>query len=281
MKKILLTGSTSFLGTKFIDLYGDKFKIFGISKHDPSNPIDLLDFKSLQKAYETFKPDFVIHTAAALGINGQRIADDNAKMTQNIVSLAKTSGQPFIFTSTEAVYGGKGEGGYSETDTYKPRSEYGESKVVSENIVISSGLPYLITRGHRYVGVSKRFAKPKQFPDTLNVIAAGKVVHLDSQKLFKPVLTNHICDVFLHFIEQEPDTQVILNLGVDRPTTFYDFMVDVARCLGLDAGLIRPDGSETGWPLNSTLLLKNLRRSGYPTVSYQQALDIIKADFNS
>jgi dTDP-4-dehydrorhamnose reductase len=283
MKKIFLTGSTSFLGTKFIDLYGNRFEIFGISEHDPSWPIDILDFKALKKACDSFKPDIIIHVAAALGIGieGEKLTATNPQMTQNIINLARSSGLPVIFTSTEAVYGGKEQAGeYREADPYKPRNKYGESKVESEKIVMQSGLPYLIIRGHRYVGISKRCAKPKRFSDTLRDLVSGKEVHLDAHKLFKPVLINHICYVLEHYIAHDIDKQVILNVGTDRESTYHGFILDVADKLGLDTGLVQPDGEEKGWPQNSTLSFDKLKSSGYPVVNYKQLLDAIQKDFN-
>lgn len=282
MTKIFLTGPTSFLGTKFIELYGTKYEIFGISRADKDHPIDLLDFEAVKQAYTDFHPDIVVHIAADLGrdsTTASTITETNPAIVKNLVDLAKTTNTPFIFTSTEAVYGGKEQTGeYKEDDSFKPRSPYGESKVLSEDVVKSSGLPYLITRGHRYVGISKTYNRPKQFPDTLKALQAGQEIHLDSTKLFKPVLTNNICDIIDHYIEHDTDKQIVVNIGTDKATTFYDFMNDVARTLGHDANLIHPDGDEAGWPQNSTLSLEKIKALGYPTVSYEEMLETIRRD---
>lgn len=285
MKKILLTGSTSYLGTKFIELFGDQFQILGIARSDKSNPVNLLNFKAVKDVYSRFRPDIIIHAAADVGRDSstsENIVKTNPAATKNLVDLARADNTPFIFTSTEAVYGGKEQTGqYSETDPYKPRSPYGLSKVKSEEIIIGSGLPYLITRGHRHVGINKSFSRPKQFPDAINSLVAHEEIHLDSRKLFTPVLINHICSVFVHYIKHDADKQVLLNVGVDKIITYYDFTIDVANSLGLDTGLIKPDGEESGWPLNSTLFLGKLQSSGYPTIKYEEVLNTIKKDFSN
>jgi nucleoside-diphosphate-sugar epimerase len=166
-KKIFVTGSTSYLGTKFVDLYGAEFEIFGVAQHDPDNPLDLLDFEALKAAYIQFKPDVILHLAADVGrdtTTSNDIIQTNPGIVQNLINLALPDQTPFIFTSSEAVYGGKWtEGDYTETDEYQPRSPYGASKVASEKLLIGSGWPYLITRGHRHVGISPRFNKVKWF----------------------------------------------------------------------------------------------------------------------
>lgn len=282
LKKILLTGSSSYLGTKFIELYGNQYDICGLSRSNAANPIDLLNFEKVKEAYQDFKPDLIIHAAADIGRDGSTadaITRTNPAITKNLVKLAQSANTPFIFTSTEAVYGGKElEGEYKETDERRPRSPYGESKVASEDIVLASGLPYLIIRGHRFVGINKNYSRKKQFPDTLRALIEGQEVHLDSVKLFKPTLINNICDVFNHYFTNESEKQVLLNLGTDKATKWHDFMVDVADLLGLDKSLIKPDGNEAGWPQNSTLSLVKLLASGYPIYTYKELLNTLKAD---
>ncbi len=168
--KIFITGSTGYLGTKFVDLYGSKYAICGVAKHDANNPLDLLDVEELTRLYSQFDPDVIIHLAADVGRNtttSNEIIKTNPSIVQNLISLAKPKQTPFIFTSTEAVYGGKWEvGDYNESDSLTPRSPYGESKAASEKLLVASGLPYLITRGHRHVGISPRFHKENGFPIT-------------------------------------------------------------------------------------------------------------------
>ncbi|MDO8609282.1 MAG: sugar nucleotide-binding protein, partial [bacterium] len=210
MKKIFLTGSTSFLGSKFVEMYAGKFEIFGTAKHDPKNPIDLLDFEKLKSVFLDFLPDFVIHTSAIVDQDAEKVKIPNIKSTKNIVALAKINQTPIIFPSSESVYGGKETTGeYVESDQYKPRSVYGETKAESEKIIINSGLNYLIVRCHRFVGFNKNYSKPKQFTETINSLMNNQEVHLDSKKLFKPCLLNNICDVFDHYMKTDFDKKIL------------------------------------------------------------------------
>src|SRR3989344_1920591 len=285
MKKVFLTGSTSFLGSKFIELYRNRFDILGIARSDPKHPIDLLDFIAVKKAYEEFQPDVIIHTAADVGINPvttENIVETNLSSTKNLVKLAIPQNIPFVFTSTEAVYGGKEQmGEYVEDGLYKLRSPYGKSKVECEKVLIASGLPYLITRAHRYVGINKNYYKPKQFPDAVKALSQSQEVHLDSHRLCKPCLINNICEVFVHYIENDLDKKVIINLGVDKTTSYCDFMMDVAKALGFNRELIKPDGEEAAWPENGTLSIEKMKRLGYPVLSYNHLLQILKKDWQA
>ncbi len=81
-----------------------------------------------------------------------------------------------------------------------------------------------------------------------------------------------------HYLTYDVGERIILNMGVERPTTFHHFMIDVARALGLDTSLIHDDGSEAEWPFNNSLSMKKLLAMEYPNVSYEEMLSIIKAD---
>lgn len=280
--KIFLTGSTSYTGTKFLELYGSEFNILGVSRTDQEHPVGLLDSSALQKLFTDFQPDILIHLAADLGrdtTTSSKITETNPSIVSNLIDLAKVNTTPFIFTSTEAIYGGKeNTGEYNETDEYKPRSPYGASKVASEKLLMASGLPYLITRGHRYIGINKNYARPKQFPDALHKLTDGNEIHCDSKKLFKPLLINNLCDIFAHYIRNDADKQILTNVGVDYVTTFYGLMSDIAKTLDIDPDLVKPDGGEAGWPPNSTLAFTKLDELGYPTVTYNEMLAVIRTE---
>lgn len=116
-------------------------------------------------------------------------------------------------------------------------------------------------------------------PDTLKDLVAHKVVHLDSKKIFNPALINNICDIFSHYINNDLGEQIILNIGVDKKTTYHDFIRDVSKALGLDTSLIKNDGDEEGWPMNSSISVNKVTELGYPTVNYEDMLNIIAKDF--
>lgn len=281
MKKILLTGSTSFLGTKFLEMYSDKYDILGISLNDRENPVDFLDFDKLYEISNNFNPDIIIHLAAVVDNDNEKVRTSNILGTENIVKAAKNTNTPIVFLSSESVYGGKEEGNYVETDLYNPRSIYGETKVESEKLIINSGLNYLILRAHRFVGFSQKFNKSKQFKDTILSLTNNKEVHLDSKKLFKPCLINHINEIVDYYIQNELDKKIIMNVGVDKSTTYFDLIIDVATKLDLNIDLVFNDGEEKGWSNNMTLSLELLNSTNYPKLSYNQMLETLNADYKS
>lgn len=165
---------------------------------------------------------------------------------------------------------------YEETDEYQPRSDYGKSKVISEQYLKKSGLPYLITRGHRYIGYpSPGFARSKQFPDTLKDLVASKDIHVDSKRQVTLILIDDICDIVDRYIQHDADKQIILNMGMEKVTTYYKLWLDIAKKAGLDSRHIHDDGDEPGWLMNNTLSTRKLRELGYPQRTYEQVINVI------
>lgn len=280
--KIFLTGSSSFLGSKFIEMYANEFDIFGVALHSKENPLDILDKQKLKEAYLKFNPDVVIHLAAIVDNDANKVREPNIQGTKNIIEIANIQNTPIVYLSSESVYGGREQSGnYIESDEYKPRSIYGETKVQSEKLIISSGLNYLILRAHRFVGVSRSFNKPKQFPDTIKAIVNNQTVHLDAVKLFKPCLINHINQIIKYYIQNDLDKKIIMNIGVDKATTYYQFILEVVDALGFDRNLVKSDGEEKGWSQNTTLCLEKLHQSEYPKITYTTLLEVIKKDWES
>lgn len=278
MKKVILTGASSFTGTKYIELYGKKYDIYPVSRNNAQFSIDLSDTERIKQYFNDVQPDAVVHLAATIGRDAGNadVLTVDVDSTKALIDLARERNIPFVYTSTEMVYGGRPNGMHEETDPYKPRSDYGRSKVISEKYLRVSGLPYLITRGHRYIGFpAPGFDRPKQFPDALRDIMAGKHIHLDSKRKVTLILIDDICDIIDHYLSHEADKQLILNMGMERVTTYYDLWMDLAREAGFDRGLLHPDGDEPAWLMNNTLSTAKLRQLGYPQRSYEEVIGTI------
>ena len=104
---------------------------------------------------------------------------------------------------------------------------------------------------------------------------AGKDIHADSKRKVTLILIDDICDIIDYYIEHDTDKQIILNMGMEKVTTYYEIWLDVARAAEIDTGLIHDDGDEPGWLMNNTLSTKKLRDMGYPQRSYEEVISTI------
>ncbi len=126
MEKILLTGSTGFIGKYFLNKYKKDFEIktFSFKKDN----IEFLNCENI---------DVVIHLSALVhqmtGASKEKYEKVNIVQTTELAKKAKISGvKQFVFMSTVKVYGEETDIKYTENSQCNPEDEYGKSKLKAE-----------------------------------------------------------------------------------------------------------------------------------------------------
>lgn len=138
--------------------------------------VDIVDSEGINKLFDTYQPDGVIHLAAESHVdrsitNPVEFVMTNVIGTVNLLNAAKNlwadnyEGKRFLHVSTDEVYGALGDTGYFYEDTpYDPHSPYSASKASSDHFVRAYadtyGLPVAITNCANNYGAN-------QFPEKL------------------------------------------------------------------------------------------------------------------
>ncbi len=132
MKKILITGANSYIGTsleKWLGKYPDQYKV---------DTVDMKDGSWKEKDFSQY--DAVFHVAGIVHIKETKENQDlyykvNRDLAFETAKKAKADGvKQFIFLSSMSVYGI--ENGVIDKDTtLKPNSAYGKSKIEAEELI--------------------------------------------------------------------------------------------------------------------------------------------------
>ena len=123
---------------------------------------DLADTSSLEKVFERYSFDAVMHFAANIGVP-ESVADplkyyaNNTRNTLNLLeACAKYGVKNIVFSSTAAVYGMPDSETVSEESPLMPINPYGASKLMSERMLMdlaaASSLRYVILRYFNVAG---------------------------------------------------------------------------------------------------------------------------------
>lgn len=134
MKKLLITGSTGFLGSRLALYYKDKYELL-LPTHSELN----VSREEAVMAYmEQFQPDIVLHCAALSNTwYCEQHPDESHKVNvQGTVKIAKACkhiGAKLVFMSSDQVYNGTSVSGpLKEQDVFQPVNVYGRHKLEAE-----------------------------------------------------------------------------------------------------------------------------------------------------
>ena len=124
--KLLVTGSSGFIGSYFIDKYKNKYDIQTFSFLN--NDIKSLDCSNIE---------IVFHLSALVhkmdGAKYEEYVKVNVKQTIELAKKAKESGvRQFVFMSTVKVYGEETRIAYNEDSKCEPEDDYGITKLMAE-----------------------------------------------------------------------------------------------------------------------------------------------------
>ena len=134
MKKLLITGSSGFLGSRLALYYKDKYVLL-LPTHSELN----VSREEAVMAYmEQFQPDIVLHCAALSNTwyceqhpdESHRV---NVQGTVKIAKACKHIGAKLVFMSSDQVYNGTPVSGpLKEQDVFQPVNVYGRHKLEAE-----------------------------------------------------------------------------------------------------------------------------------------------------
>jgi nucleoside-diphosphate-sugar epimerase len=152
MRKVLITGSSGFIGGHVADIYiKNRFIVYGVDikknkkkKNFFFYKCNLLSNKKLYTLIRAIKPEIVIHLAARTDLLGKKITDYkiNYQGTKNLINICNMvqSVQRVVFASTLLV--NKFPYKTNNSSFYDPDTIYGKSKVLMEKIIKSSNLKF-------------------------------------------------------------------------------------------------------------------------------------------
>ncbi|MCB0410748.1 MAG: NAD(P)-dependent oxidoreductase, partial [Flavobacteriales bacterium] len=195
-KNVLITGGSGFIGVNLIELLikQSNYSILNIDVKKPPikehlsvfKMISILDKHSLIKAIEDFKPEIVIHLSARTDTDPKTTLKDyevNTLGSYNLIEALEKcpSIKRVIFTSTQFVnqYHGTPE----HDEDFAPHTVYGESKVLMEQRIRQSNLPFewVIIRPTNIWG-PWHIRYPYEF---WNVLSKGLYIHPGGEKVMR------------------------------------------------------------------------------------------------
>ena len=190
--------------------------------------LDVTDAASVSTLLERERPDTVVNCAAYTDVDGAE--DDlegamavNAAGARNVATAAAVVDAPVVYVSTDYVFdGSKGEP-YVESDTPRPLSVYGQSKLAGEHETASANPRHVIVRSSWLFG-----AGGGNFVETMLKLAAehGEARVVDDQ-VGCPTYTGQLAGALLELAGATAGAYGVHHVAGGGACSWYEFALEV------------------------------------------------------
>jgi len=273
---ILITGANGQLGTEIRYLLEElKLEYVGTDVAD----MDITNPESVNSVFNKVKPDIVFHCAAYTAVD--KAEDEgkeldykiNVEGTKNIAEASERIHAKVIYISTDYVFDGtKKEGEYLPTDQTNPQSEYGRTKRLGEEAIMSICSNYYIIRtswvfgnyGHNFVFTMQKLAKTHPRLTIVN------------DQFGRPTWTRTLAEFMVHLINKNADYG-IYHLSNDNSCTWFEFAKEILKNEEIEIVPVTsaqfPQKAKR--PQYSVMNLDKAKATGFEIPTWQEALKLM------
>ncbi len=134
MPKIMITGSTGFLGSRLVSYYQGKYEVLPCTHHT----LELCDAEAVRRFLRASAPDYLINGAAISDTGYAALHPEQAYRTnvESVETLARACGEygvKLIYMSSDQVYNGcAGDMPHRENEPLQPQTVYAQQKLEME-----------------------------------------------------------------------------------------------------------------------------------------------------
>ena len=294
--KVLLTGCNGMLGSSLSEkLSKVNYTTWATGKtacrlpslflHDNFiyHNLDITNAEQTAALINSFKPDLIIHAAAMTQVDDCEQNKDicysvNVDGTNNLITAAKEVNARFCLISTDFVFSGE-NGPYSETDPTDPVNYYGETKVLAEQLVITSGLNWSIVRTILLYGKADPSKRSNFIYWVKNSLEAGVNIKVVDDQIRTPTFIPDLVEGI--YLIAEKGAEGIFHISGKDILTPYKMAVKIADFLNLDKNLLEPVDASTFSQIGKRpqktgfKIEKAIEELGYQPTSFKNALSMI------
>lgn len=272
---IIVTGVRGQLGYDIMrELEKRGISAAGLSSDD----MDIRDRLSVDRAFDTYKPDLVIHPAAWTRVDDaedheEEVRKVNVTGSKNMAEACKKYNARLMYFSTDYIFNGRGDKPHAIDETPDPIGVYGKTKLEGEEVIrqILPAANFILRlqwvygiNGSNFVKTMLRLAKDR---DKLSVV---------SDQIGSPSYTVDIAKCAVDIaLSAKVGTYHVANTGY---ASWYEFAKAIFKKAGIDIA-VEPVATcdyptKARRPLNSRFDTRSLTEAGFsPLPNWEDALD--------
>jgi dTDP-4-dehydrorhamnose reductase len=246
LERVLITGGSGLLGVNLAVSLRSRCQVT-LGEHQRSiglagvstiaGTLDAVD--DVRKTLAAARPDVVIHAAGLTSVEACE-ADPaaaeyiNVTLAANVAAACAADHTPLVHISTDHLFPGDRPLA-SENDPVGPLNTYATTKRRAETEVLELHPSALVARTNFFGwGTSYRRSISDRVIDSLR---GSQPITLFTDVFYTPILATELGTAALDLIAAR--VTGIIHISGDERVSKHDFGLRLARCFGLDAGLIR------------------------------------------
>ncbi len=243
MKRIAITGAKGTLGEEMVRRFSDMagVEVTPLTRED----FDLRNFDEMRHALTEIRPNLLINCAAYNNVDAAEVDqteafDVNAYAVAEMARICKEIDARLVHFSTNYVFSGSKEAGYSEGNTWNPINNYGRSKREGEILLKKFLIDYYIIR------TSWLFGKPgtsphrkKNFPEIMMEKAySGNPVRCPDDQFGQPTWTEDLAEAVIHLLAENNKYPIgTYHLASKGAASRYEWAKEIFRLANLNVPL--------------------------------------------
>ena len=290
--KILITGANGLLGQKLIKhiIKKGEHELLATGRGPARYPydaeyrsMDITDLESVNEAFEHFRPDSVINTAAMTNVdqcelNKEECHTMNVEAVRLLLGACERHKSFFLHLSTDFIFDGS-QGPLTENEEPCPVNYYGETKLEAERLIMLSKIDWAIARTVLVYGVVPDMSRSNIILWVRDSLREGKVIRVVDDQWRTPTLAEDLADGCYKIVSQKAEG--IYNISGKDFLTPYKMAIYTADYFGLNKDLIQKTDSKeftqpAKRPLKTGFKLDKARNLlEYEPHSFREGIDIV------
>lgn len=249
---VWIAGASGRMGKALVNALKEnvEYKVIGTDKD-----VDVTGRHAVHQAVEMYRPTIIINCASISDaayceeneIEAYRV---NVLGARNLAMASRHLNARIIQLSTDDVFDGKKDGGFTEFDTTEPVSVYGKTKVAAENFVRELNPRHLIVRSSWVYGIGSG----DFLSQVLEKGKKGETFEARTDYISSPTSASELAKFILILMEQSE--YGIYHASAEGSCSRYEFAKAILDGMGMDSSVVVP--SATGENEPKSTLLKNM-----------------------
>jgi len=237
--KILLFGKNGQVGWELQRSLAQIGSVVALGHNEESGLVgDLCDLQGVRETCRSVRPDVIVNAAAYTAVDNAENERDNAELINGLApgvmaDEAKILGALLVHYSTDYVFDGSGLLPWREVDATAPLNIYGQTKLMGEQAILSSGCRHLIFRTSWVYGLyGRNFVKT-----ILNIAGRRESINVVDDQVGAPTSADFLADVTAHALHWSTYADVpsgLFHLVASGETSWYDYakliVTEATRC---------------------------------------------------